>query len=45
MIGADTSAMPPEVRGPLLAQLLSLTDAEHPGSVPHPLDIAVVRVP
>jgi len=45
LIGADTSAMPPEVREPLLAQLLSLTDAEHPGSVPHPLDIAVVRVP
>jgi SAM-dependent methyltransferase len=45
LIGADTSGMPADVRGHLLARLASLTDAEHPGSVPHPLDIAVVRVP
>jgi hypothetical protein len=37
--------MPADVRGHLLARLGALADDEHPGSVPHPLDIAVVRVP
>lgn len=45
LVGADTSGMSPDVRGHLLAHLASLTDPEHPGSVPHPLDVTVVRVP
>lgn len=45
LVGAGTAAMDPDVRRHVLAHLAALVDPRHPGSVPHPLDIAVVRVP
>jgi SAM-dependent methyltransferase len=45
LVGAGTAGMDPDVRGHVLAHLAGLTDPEHPGSVPHPLDIVVARVP
>jgi SAM-dependent methyltransferase len=45
LVGAGTDAMTPDVRRYVLSHLAELTEPEHPGSVPHPLDISVVRVP
>ncbi|HZG90890.1 MAG TPA: hypothetical protein VEZ42_11820, partial [Pseudonocardia sp.] len=45
LVGAATAGMSADARGHLLAHLAALTGPEHPGTVPHPLEISVVRVP
>jgi hypothetical protein len=45
LVGAGTAGMDPDVRGHVLAYLAALSDPERLGSVPHPLEISVVRVP
>jgi hypothetical protein len=45
LVGAGTAGMAPEVLRHVLAHLAALTDPEYPGSVPHPIEIAVARAP